>query len=151
MSKPDPHLPQVNLINAISPGISTALSFLTFTNTLTHAYASKTVTLDPTLNGSHIIYHLKKDPMTSTQHTNCVNAMADPNTYAMMATLDTPIKVKLPTTITISDSPHQQIANIKFNPHNKKHPYRQSQHQLIPEPTHPNHQLNHTQPLNAPY
>jgi hypothetical protein len=36
-----------------------------------------------------------------------------------LATLDTTIKVKLPTTITIAGSHHQQIAHIQFNPHNR--------------------------------
>jgi hypothetical protein len=39
--------------------------------------------------------------------------------YAMLATIDTPIKIRIPTTITIAGSQHQQIIHIQLNPHNK--------------------------------
>jgi hypothetical protein len=37
----------------------------------------------------------------------------------MMATIDTPIKIRLPTTITIACSHHQQIVHIQLNPYNR--------------------------------
>ncbi len=37
----------------------------------------------------------------------------------MLATIDTPAKVRLPATVTIAGSHHQQIVHIQFNPHNK--------------------------------
>ncbi len=37
----------------------------------------------------------------------------------MLAIIDTPIKIRLPTTITISGSHHQQIVHIQLNPHNR--------------------------------
>ena len=36
----------------------------------------------------------------------------------MLATIDTPIKIQIPTTITIAGSQHQQIVHIQLNPHN---------------------------------
>ena len=106
-------------MHAISAGLSTNLSFLTATNTLTHAYAyvAANASLTPTPYGSHIIYHLRK--YSFTQQTNFFISMVDPNAYAMMlATLDAPIKVKVPTIITIAGSHHQMTAHIRFNPHN---------------------------------
>ena len=37
----------------------------------------------------------------------------------MLATIDTPIKIRIPTTITIAGSQHQQIVHIQPNPHNR--------------------------------
>jgi len=37
----------------------------------------------------------------------------------MLATIDTPIKIRLPTTITIAGSHHQHIAHDQLNPHNR--------------------------------
>jgi hypothetical protein len=37
----------------------------------------------------------------------------------MLATLDSPIKIRLPTTITIAGSHHQQIVHIQVNPHKR--------------------------------
>jgi hypothetical protein len=37
----------------------------------------------------------------------------------MLATIDTPIKIRLPTTITIAGSRQQQIVHIQLNPHNR--------------------------------
>ena len=37
----------------------------------------------------------------------------------MMATMDTPVKIRLPTTITIASPHHQQIVHIQLNPHNR--------------------------------
>jgi hypothetical protein len=45
--------------------------------------------------------------------------MEDPEAYAMLATFDVPIKIRLPTTITISGSHHQQIVYIQLSPHSR--------------------------------
>ena len=37
----------------------------------------------------------------------------------MLATIENPIKIRLPTTITIAGSHYQQIVHIQLNPHNK--------------------------------
>jgi hypothetical protein len=67
--------------------------------------------------GSFIISHLRKD--TSTQLTNFVISITNPHTYAMISTMDTPVKIRLPTTISIVGSHHQQIVHIQLNPHNR--------------------------------
>jgi len=43
---------------------------------------------------------------------------ADAHAYVMLATLDTPIKIRIPITIHIAGSQHQQIAHIQSSPHN---------------------------------
>ena len=37
----------------------------------------------------------------------------------MLATIDTPIKIRIPTTSTIAKSQHQKIVHIQLNPYNK--------------------------------
>ena len=44
--------------------------------------------------------------------------MENYHSYAMLTITDTPVKIRLPTSITIAGSYHQQIINIQFNPHN---------------------------------
>jgi hypothetical protein len=63
-----------------------------------------------------MISHLRKD--TSSHLTNFVISVAHPQAYALLATIDTPIKIRLPTTITIAGSHHQQIVHIQLSPHN---------------------------------
>ncbi len=76
-----------------------------------------TPTLLPTSDGSYIILHLQKD--TSSQMTNFIISLANPQAYVMIATIDTPIKIILPTTITIAGSHQQKIVHIQLIPHNK--------------------------------
>ncbi len=45
--------------------------------------------------------------------------MANAHTYAMISTMDTPAKIRLPTIITIDGSHHQQIVHIQLNPQNR--------------------------------
>ena len=94
-----------------------ATAYLSSTNTITEEHNHAPPTLIPTSDGSYILSHLRKD--TSTQLTNFVISMENPHTYAMIATMDTPIKIKLPTTITIDGSHNQQIVHIQLNPHNR--------------------------------
>ena len=82
-----------------------ATSYLSSTNNITSDYATAPRTLVPNPNGTYINSHLRRD--TSSQLTNLVISMAIPHTYAMISTMDTPLKIRLPTTITIASS-HQQ-------------------------------------------
>ncbi len=45
--------------------------------------------------------------------------MANYPSYAMLATIDIPVRIRLPTTIIIACSHHQQIVHIQFNSQNK--------------------------------
>jgi hypothetical protein len=82
-----------------------AISYLTSLNVVTPEYLTTTPTPLPTPDGACIISHLCKD--TSSPLTNFVISLVHPQAYAMLATIDTPIKIRLPTTITIAGSHHQ--------------------------------------------
>ena len=105
MSAQDPNTPQGYLMQALLGGIATVISHLSSINKITSKYATAMPTHIPTPDGSLVISHLRKD--TSSQLTNLVVSMANPHTYAMISTMDTPVKVRLPTTITIAGSHHQ--------------------------------------------
>jgi len=94
-----------------------ANSYLSSLNIITPEYLSTSPTLLHTPDGAYIISHLRKD--TSSQLTNFVISLAHPQAYAMLATIETPIKKRLPTTITIAGCHHQQIVHIQLNPHNR--------------------------------
>ena len=82
-----------------------AISYHTSIHVVTPAYLTTTPALLPTPDGAYTISHLRKD--TSTQLTNFVICLAHPQGYAMLATVDTPITIRLPTTITIAGSHHR--------------------------------------------
>jgi hypothetical protein len=117
MSAHDPNTPQGYLMQALLGGIATTISHLSSTNNITSEYAIATPTLIPTPDGPFIISHLRKE--TSSQLVSFVISMANPHTYAMIPTMDTPVEIRLPTTITIAGSHHQQIVHIQLNPYNR--------------------------------
>jgi hypothetical protein len=77
-----------------------AASFLSSLTASTPDYLNTPPTLQPTLDGAYIISHVRTD--NSTQLINFVISRAHPQAYAMLATIDTPIKIRIPTTITIA-------------------------------------------------
>ena len=117
MSAHNHNIAQGYLLHALTQGMEMANSYLSSLTITTPDYLNTTPTLLPTPDGAYIISHLHKD--TSTQQTSFVISLANPQAYAMLATIDTPIKIRLPTTITIACSHHQQIAHIQLNPHNR--------------------------------
>jgi hypothetical protein len=82
-----------------------AVAFLTSLTAATPDFLGTPPTLQPTPDGVYIISHVRKD--NSSQLINFVISMAHPQEYAMLATIDTPIKVRISTTITIARSQHQ--------------------------------------------
>jgi len=94
-----------------------ANSYLSPLNIITPKNLNTPPTLLPTPDGAYIISHLRKD--TSSQLTNFVISLAHPQAYAMLTTIETPIKIRIPTTITIAGSCHQQIVHIQVNPSNR--------------------------------
>jgi len=81
--------------------------------------------------------------------------MAIPHTYAMISTMDTPIEIRLPTTITIAGSHHLQIAHIQLNPHKRsimgrayaclfQNPLTQNMNSTVPIP-----KVHHTKGLTG--
>jgi len=117
MATQNPHTIQGYLLHVLTMGMEMAISYLTFINIITPEYLTTTPILPPTPEGSYIISHLRKNP--SSQMINFVISLANPQAYAMLATIDTPIKIRLSTTITIAGSHHQEIVHIQLNPHNK--------------------------------
>jgi hypothetical protein len=93
-----------------------ATSYLSSTNTITAEHTNAPPALIPTPDCPYIISHLRRD--TSSQLINFVISMANLHTYAMIATMKAWVKFRLPTSITIDGSHHQQIVHIQLNPHN---------------------------------
>jgi hypothetical protein len=73
------------------------------------------ISLKPTPDGPHIITHPKKQK--STILTNFIISMDDEHAYAMLATLEGPIRTQLRTLICIRGTTHSQVVHIQFNPH----------------------------------
>ena len=104
MSARNQNSTQGYLHQALTQGIEMATAFLASLIGAVDPH-NTTPTLHPTPDGAYIISHIRKD--NSTQLTNFVISLAHPQAYAMLATIDTPIKIRLPTTITIAGSQYQ--------------------------------------------
>jgi hypothetical protein len=94
-----------------------ANSYLSSLNITTPEFLKASPALLPTPDGAYVISHLRKD--TSAQLTNFDISLAHPQAYAMLATIETQIKIRLPNTITIAGSHQQHIVHIHLNPHNR--------------------------------
>jgi hypothetical protein len=55
-------------------------------------------------DGSHIIPHQKRNSAANNIH--YIISLEDPHAYAMLATLESPIRIQLNTLITIRDTNH---------------------------------------------
>jgi hypothetical protein len=113
----NPTITQDYLHQALTQGMEMAISFLSSLAVVTPDYLTTSPTLQPTPDGAYIISHVRKD--NSSQLTNFIISLAHSQAYAMLATIDTPIKVRIPTTIIIAGCHHQQIIHIQLNPHNR--------------------------------
>ena len=74
---------------ALMEGLKKSTIYLTSTNTTTHEYTTTIPTLIPAPNDSHIISHLRKS--SSSQLTIYVISMENYHSYAMLATINTPV------------------------------------------------------------
>ncbi len=90
MSVDNQNIAQGYLLQALTQGMEMANSYLSSLTITTPDYLNTAPTLLPTPDGAYIISHLRKD--TSTHHTSFVISLAKPQAYAMLATIDTPIK-----------------------------------------------------------
>jgi hypothetical protein len=117
MSEHTPDTPHGYLLDAIHKGIRNSQAYLTSLRSLTPQYSSATPHLKPAPDGSYIISQPRRN--NSSQPTNFIISPADEHTYALLTTLDGPVKVKLQTTITIAGSHHQQIVQLNLNPHSR--------------------------------
>jgi hypothetical protein len=71
----------------------------------------------PTPDGSYVIPHQKCD--STTYHTYYVISVDDECAYAMLATLEGPIRTELRTLINTRGNNHSKISNIQINPHTR--------------------------------
>ena len=94
MSAHNPTITQGYLHQALTQGMEMVISFLASLNVVAPDYLSTTPTLQPTPDGTYIIFHVRKD--NSCQLTNFAISLAHPQAYAMLATIDTPIKIRIP-------------------------------------------------------
>ena len=74
-------------------------------------FASSTIHLKPTPDGSYIEPPKKRN--STTNNTFYVISMDDEHAYAMLATLEGPIRTQLHTPITIRGTDHSQIIHIQ--------------------------------------
>jgi len=121
-----------------------AIALLASLTVVTPDYLNTSPTFLPTPDGAYIISHVRK--ANSSQLTNFVLSLAHPPAYAILTTIDTPLKIRIPTTITLAGSHHQQIVHIQLNPHNRsmlgraylglfQNPHTQSMHPIVTIPT----------------
>ena len=80
-------------------------------------FATSTIHLKPTPGDSYIIPQKKRN--STANNTFYVISMDDEYSYAMLATLEGPIRTQLRTLITIRGTNHSQIIHIQINPHTR--------------------------------
>ena len=103
------------LQQALQQGLEAAKSFLTTIQRINDNFSLANTNLQPAPDGSYIIPHQKRNSTASNTH--FVISLEDPYTYAMLATLEGPIRIQLHTLITIRGTNHSQVIHIQINPH----------------------------------
>jgi hypothetical protein len=125
---------------ALQQAKTTTEAFLSSIRELKTAHTQSLTTLKQAPNGSFILTHPKKD--TSTHATNYIISMADPATYAMMATLTNPTKVTLFTNTITKGQIRHQIATLNLTAHTRSILGRTYAHLLVdPDITQLNNKL----------
>jgi hypothetical protein len=102
---------------ALQQAKATTKAFLSSIRELKTAHIHTSTLLKQALDGSFILTHQKKD--TSTQATNYIISLADPITYAILATLTDPTKVTLPTNTITRGQIRHQIATLDLTAHTR--------------------------------
>jgi hypothetical protein len=110
-------LPTGYLYQALLAGLAASNTFLTSIQRINDNFSLATPTLRPTPDGSYIIPHQKRNTTTNT--TQYVVSLDDPTAYAMLATLDGPVRIQLNTLINIRGTNHSQVVYIQINPHTR--------------------------------
>ncbi len=119
------------LQHALSHGLTASKAFLVSIHRIDDNFSLATTTLQPAPDGSYIIPHQKRNTTTTT--TQYVISLDDPFAYAMLATLEGPIRIQLHTLINIRGTNHSEIVYIQINPHTKSTLGR-TYHQLFLNP-----------------
>jgi hypothetical protein len=102
---------------ALQQAKATTEAFLSSIRELKTAHTKSSTLLKQAPDGSFILTHQKKD--TSTQATNYIISLADPTTYAMLATLTDPTEVTLPTNTITRGQIRHQIATLNLTAHTR--------------------------------
>ena len=97
-------------------GVAAGLEFLGSVASPSDPMPLLTPDLQPAPDGAFILTHNRKPQ--STQQINFVISLRCPSTYAVLATLDSPLRIPLPTYVTIRGQPFNQMVNINLIPHN---------------------------------
>ena len=107
-------VPTGSLQRALIQALDNSKTVLTVIHHNNDIYQLASTALKPVLEGSHIITHQKKH--NSPIFTNYTISMDDEHAYALLATLDGPIRKQLLTFIGFGGSAHSQIVHIQLNP-----------------------------------
>ena len=99
MDEITPYQPTGYLLTVLNKGVTLALSHLNTHGLLRPHYEQAHLVLQSAPDDSFIISHNRKP--SSSQNTNFVISLPDPATFAVLATLDSPIQLHLDTHITI--------------------------------------------------
>ena len=105
------------LHQVLSNGLAATKTFLTSIQRIDDNFSLATPTLRPAPDGSYIIPHPKRNTTTNT--TQYVVSLDDPIAYAMLATLEGPVRIQLHTLINIRGTNHSQVVYIQINPHTR--------------------------------
>ena len=98
------------LHHALLRGLDASRTFLTNIQHLDDNFSFAITQLKPTLDGTYIIPHQKHNYPTNITH--YIISLEDPNSYAMLATLEGPICTRLHTLINIRGTNHGHIVHI---------------------------------------
>ncbi len=90
--------------STLHKGLVLGPDYLSLMGQLTEAMAQLEPEIQATPDGAYIIFHNRK-PFSS-QHTDFIISIPHPSTYAILATMNTSIKIPLPTLVTIRGQPH---------------------------------------------
>jgi len=105
------------LQHALTQGLVASKSFLTNTQRFNDNYSLADTTLLMAPDSSHIIPHQKRN--TTASNTHYIISLEDPHAYAMLASLESPIRIQLNTLINIRGTNHSQVIHIQINPHTR--------------------------------
>jgi hypothetical protein len=109
------HTPTGYLQHALTLGLANSMKVLATTHHLDDNFSLTTTHLKHALDGSFLI--LKKERDSSTNNTHSVISLDDPYSYAMLATLEGPIRIQPHTLITIRGTNHSEVIHLNINPH----------------------------------
>ena len=109
--------PSSYIQHALLRGLDASRSFLANSQKLEDIYFLSSTQLKPALDGAYIIPHQKRK--SPTNNTHYIISLEDPYSYAMLVTLEGPIRIQLHTLINIRGTNYAQIVHLHINPHTR--------------------------------